>query len=145
MPDGECNNADGPISAAPWQKMNAGRNRATIPKMVDSARRIEELRRELAANPTSRQFYQLGELLRREGRASEAAGVLRSGLAHHPRYVAAWVALGRACIDAGTSDEAATALREALALDAANPVAWRLLGEAHLALGDRRAALEVMQ
>ena len=113
--------------------------------MADSTKRIEELRRDLAANPTSRQFYQVGELLRREGRAGEAADVLRSGLAHHPRYVAAWVALGRACVDAGASEEAATALREALALDAANPVAWRLLGEAHLALGDRRAALDAMQ
>jgi hypothetical protein len=35
--------------------------------MTESARRIAELQRELAANPASRQFYQLGELLRREG------------------------------------------------------------------------------
>ncbi|MFI5167943.1 MAG: tetratricopeptide repeat protein, partial [Thermoanaerobaculales bacterium] len=113
--------------------------------MTEPTRRIEELRRELAANPTSRQFYQLGELLRRDGRVSEAADVLRAGLAHHQRYVAAWVALGRACVDSGASEEAVTSLREALALDAANPVAWRLLGEAHLALGDRRAGLEAMQ
>jgi tetratricopeptide (TPR) repeat protein len=113
--------------------------------MVDSTKRIEELRRELSANPTSRQFYQLGELLRREGQGAEAADVLRAGLAHHPRYVAAWVALGRACVEGGAAEQAVTALREALVLDAQNPVAWRLLGEAQLALGDRGAALDAMQ
>ena len=113
--------------------------------MSESARRIAELQRELAGNPASRQFYQLGELLRREGRGAEAAEALRSGLAHHPRYVAAWVALGRACVDAGQATEAVHSLEQALALDPQNPVAWRLLGEAHLALGERPAALEAMK
>jgi tetratricopeptide (TPR) repeat protein len=110
--------------------------------MSESARRIAELQRELATHPGSRQFYQLGELLRREGRSREAADALRSGLAHHPRYVAAWVALGRACVDAGQAAEAVEGLEQALALDRQNPVAWRLLGEAYLALGDRPAALD---
>jgi len=113
--------------------------------MSESARRIAELQRELAGNPASRQFYQLGELLRREGMGAEAAEALRSGLAHHPRYVAAWVALGRACVDAGQASEAVHTLEQAIALDPQNPVAWRLLGEAHLALGERPAALEAMK
>jgi hypothetical protein len=41
--------------------------------MSESARRIAELQRELAGNPASRQFYQLGELLRRDGKGAEAA------------------------------------------------------------------------
>jgi cytochrome c-type biogenesis protein CcmH/NrfG len=113
--------------------------------MSESARRIAELQRELASNPGSRQFYQLGELLRREGRGVEAADALRSGLAHHPRYVAAWVALGRACVDAGQAMEAVHSLEQAIALDPQNPVAWRLLGEAHLALGERQSALDAMR
>src|SRR5512136_11301 len=113
--------------------------------MSDSERRIAELQRELAGNPGSRQFYQLGELLRREGKGAEAAEALRAGLAHHPRYVAAWVSLGRACVDAGQASEAVHSLEQALALDPQNPVAWRLLGEAHLALGERPAALEAMK
>jgi tetratricopeptide (TPR) repeat protein len=113
--------------------------------MSESARRIAELQRELAGNLASRQFYQLGELLRREGRGAEAAEALRSGLAHHPRYVAAWVALGRACVDAGQATEAVHSLEQAIALDPQNPVAWRLLGEAHLVLGERPAALEAMK
>ncbi|OFV82231.1 MAG: hypothetical protein A2Y78_00650 [Acidobacteria bacterium RBG_13_68_16] len=113
--------------------------------MSESARRIAELQRELAGNPASRQFYQLGELLRREGKAPEAAEALRSGLAHHPRYVAAWVALGRACLDSGQPSEAVHTLEQAIALDPQNPVAWRLLGEGHLALGERPEALEAMK
>jgi tetratricopeptide (TPR) repeat protein len=110
--------------------------------MSESARRIAELQRELTSHPGSRQFYQLGELLRREGRSTDAAEALRAGLAHHPRYVAAWVALGRACVESGEAAEAVEGLEQALALDRQNPVAWRLLGEAYLALGDRPAALE---
>jgi hypothetical protein len=41
--------------------------------MSESARRIAELQRELAGNPAARQFYQLGELLRRDGKGAEAA------------------------------------------------------------------------
>jgi cytochrome c-type biogenesis protein CcmH/NrfG len=112
--------------------------------VTENTRRIADLQRELAANPGSRQFYQLGELLRRDGQAAEAVEVLRSGLAFNTRYVAAWVSLGRACIESGASPEAVTSLREALALDPGNPVAWRLLGEAYLALGQRSQALVAM-
>lgn len=103
--------------------------------------RIRVLRRELTANPGSRQFYQLGELLRREGELTEAAEVLRRGLEHHPRYVAAWVSLGRALLDLQQLSEARQAFRQALDLDPQNPVAWRLLGEALLGLGLRVEAL----
>ena len=113
--------------------------------MPEPSERIAELRRELESNSASRQFYQLGELLRRAGRAAEATSVLRSGLGHHPRYVAAWVSLGRACLDRGLPRDAATALHEALELDPHNPVAWRLLGEARLGDGDRFGALDAMQ
>ncbi len=107
--------------------------------------RIAELTQELASNPASRQFYQLGELLRREGELAEAVVVLRQGLAHHPRYVAAWVSLGRALLDLQKLAEAQAAFGEALALDPQNPVAWRLLGETLLGLGQRREALQAFE
>jgi tetratricopeptide (TPR) repeat protein len=113
--------------------------------MPEASERIAELRRELDSHPASRQFYQLGELLRRDGRAAEAMSVLRAGLVHHPRYVAAWVALARACLDRSLPRDAAAALHEAIELDAHNPVAWRLLGEARLGSGDRFGALDAMQ
>ncbi len=109
--------------------------------MPDAAERIAELQREVAANPASRQFYQLGELLRREGRAEEAVAVLRAGLVHHPRYVAAWVSLGRALIEVAEAAAAAKVLQRAIELDSQNPVAWRLLGEARLMQGNRLGAL----
>lgn len=107
--------------------------------------RIVELRKELASHPTSRQFYQLGELLRRQGDAAEAAAVLHEGLEHHPRYVAAWVSLGRARVDLQDAVGAVSALDRALALDVSNPVAWRLMGEARLLSGDRPGALDAME
>lgn len=124
-----------------------GRQQRYNVTMVDNSKRIDELKKELARDSRSRQFYQLGELLRRDGRLNEAADVLRAGLKHHARYVAAWVALGRTCLDLGhgREGEAADALAQALGLDAHNPVAWRLLGEARLACGQRGAALEAME
>lgn len=124
-----------------------GRQQRYNVTMVDNSKRIDELKKELARDSRSRQFYQLGELLRRDGRLNEAADVLRGGLKHHARYVAAWVALGRTCLDLGhgRESEAADALAQALGLDAHNPVAWRLLGEARLACGERGAALEAME
>lgn len=107
--------------------------------------RIAELKEELAFNPASRQFYQLGELLRREGELSDAVAVLRQGLTHHPRYVAAWVSLGRALLDLQKLSEAQAAFREALSLDPQNPVAWRLSGEALLGLGQRQEALHAFE
>lgn len=107
--------------------------------------RIQALRREIQNNPGSRQFYQLGELLRREGELTEAVEVLRGGLAHHPRYVAAWVSLGRALLDLQELSQGRQAFRQALDLDPTNPVAWRLLGEALLGLGLRSEALEAFE
>lgn len=112
---------------------------------VTPKERITELRRELIANPASRQFYQLGELLRREGELAEAVSVLRQGLGHHPRYVAAWVSLGRALLDLQELSGAQAAFGEALKLDPQNPVAWRLLGEALLGLSLRKEALHAFE
>ena len=113
--------------------------------MIENTRRIADLQRELAANPGSRQFYQLGELLRRDGHAAEAAAraagrAWRTTRATSPPGSPSGAPASRP----GTSTEAVNGLREALALDPGNPVAWRLLGEAYLALGQRPRALEAM-
>ncbi len=113
--------------------------------MAGPTDRIGVLQKELAGNPGSQRFYQLGELLRREGRLAEAVHVLRSGLAFHPRYVAAWVSLGRAQLAEGDLPQAVAALEQSIELDPHNPVSWRLLGEARLAEGDRMASLDALQ
>lgn len=91
--------------------------------------RIEQLRYLLREDPSSRIFFQLGELLRREGEAVQSVKVLESGLERHPRYVAAWVSLGRAQRDLHALEEAEQAFETALEIDRENPVAARLLGE----------------
>lgn len=91
--------------------------------------RIEQLRYRLREDPDSRVFYQLGEILRREGSLDESIRVLEQGLAHHPRYVAAWVALGRALAADDRGGEAEKAFARALELDPENSVAARSIGE----------------
>ena len=96
--------------------------------------RLEQFRFELREDPSSRVFFKLGEHLRREGELGEAIEVLRAGLLeHHPRYIAAWVSLGRALLAAGDGAEAATALDRALELDPDNAVAALFAGEAAIA------------
>jgi tetratricopeptide (TPR) repeat protein len=107
--------------------------------------RIEQLRYLLREDPSSRIFFQLGELLRREGEAAEAAEILTTGLDRHPRYVAAWVALGRAHRDLGALDEAVSAFETALGIDRENPVAARLLGETAMEREDWLGAVKALK
>ena len=107
--------------------------------------RIEQLRYLLREDPSSRVFFQLGELLRREGEAVQAVEVLRSGLEHHPSYVAAWVSLGRSHHDLGAHEEANAALEIALEIDRENPVAARLLGETAIEREDWLSAVKALK
>ena len=107
--------------------------------------RIEQLRYLLREDPSSRIFYQLGELLRREGEAEEAVEVLRSGLERHPRYVSAWVCLGRSQKDLRALEEAEKAYQTALDLDRENPVAARLLGETAVEREDWLGAVKALK
>jgi hypothetical protein len=107
--------------------------------------RIEQLRYLLREDPSSRIFYQLGELLRREGQVEEAVTVLRSGIDRHPRYVAAWVSLGRTLVDRGDLVDAESAFRSALDIDPENGVAARLLGETAATREDWLAAVKALK
>ncbi|MCK5375710.1 MAG: tetratricopeptide repeat protein [Acidobacteria bacterium] len=107
--------------------------------------RIEQLRYQLREDPSSRLFFQLGELLRKEGRPGDAVKILHEGLEKHPRYVAAWVSLGRALLTLGDHDEAEKALERALELDPENGVAARVVGEAAIARGDWLRAVKALK
>ncbi len=102
---------------------------------------VDRLRKRLREDPSSREFFRLGEALRRAGELGEAARVLAEGLGHHPRYVAAWVALGRVELERGRFEEAETACARALDVDPENAVAARLIGEAASRRGDWKRAL----
>jgi tetratricopeptide (TPR) repeat protein len=89
--------------------------------------KIEELRFRVKNDPKSRLFYPLAEELLKVGGFAEAEEILRAGLAHHPSYLSAWVALGRVLQVQGKKHHAAEALHRALQLDPGNAVASNLL------------------
>ncbi len=107
--------------------------------------RLEQLRFELREDPSSRNFFKLGEYLRREGELAEAIEILSAGLEKHDRYVAAWVSLGRAQLDNGNAEEAQTSLERSLQLDPENAVASRAMGEAAIVNGDWVAAVKALK
>jgi predicted Zn-dependent protease len=107
--------------------------------------RIEQLRFLLREDPSSRVFYQLAELLRKEGQPTEAVEILTRGLERHPRYVAAWVSLGRAQLQLDAVLEAERAFQRALELDPQNAVAARLIGETAILLEDWPRAAKVLR
>jgi tetratricopeptide (TPR) repeat protein len=107
--------------------------------------RIEQLRFLLREDPSSRVFYQLAELLRKEGQPDEAVEILGRGLERHPRYVAAWVSLGRAQFDLSAIAEAEEAFQRALDLDPQNAVAARMMGETAIAMTDWPRAAKALR
>ena len=107
--------------------------------------RLEQLRFELREDPSSRIFFKLGEYLRREGELDEGVEILRAGLQEHPRYVAAWVSLGRALLVNGDSAAASEALASALELDPDNAVAALFAGEAAIANEDWVEAVKALK
>ena len=107
--------------------------------------RIEQLRFQLREDPSSRLFFQLGDLLRKEGQLEEAVEILRDGLEKHPRYISAWVSLGRGLYSLGDHSGAGAAFERALELDPENAVAARLVGEAAIARQDWLRAVKALK
>lgn len=104
--------------------------------------RIDELRSVLRADPGSRRFFQLGDLLRKIGRLAEAEQILRKGLEQHPKYTAAWISLGRVQLDEGQYPEAERSFARSLELAPENSVAARLLGDTASAGGEHVRAIK---
>jgi tetratricopeptide (TPR) repeat protein len=104
--------------------------------------RLEELKRILQRDPTSRQFLALAEEYRRHGKLRDAIITLERGLAVHASAVAAHVALGRIYQQLDRFDDAIRSFTNALRIDRENLVAIRQLAEVHLARGDRLEALK---
>jgi tetratricopeptide (TPR) repeat protein len=104
--------------------------------------KIEELRFRIKTDPKSRLFYQLAEELRKVKAYEEAEQVLRTGLAHNPAYLAAWVSLGRALREGGKPGDSIEAFTKALQLDPGNAVAARLMADAYLEIGEKLEAVK---
>jgi pentatricopeptide repeat protein len=103
---------------------------------------IEALKERMARDPLSRAFLQLAEEYRKAGRFEEAVQVCKEGLARHPGYHTARIALGRTYLDAGDLESAHQALTEVLDTMPENHLAAKLLAEVQLRLGNRAGAAE---
>lgn len=107
--------------------------------------RLEELKRILQKDPTSRQFLELAEEYRRHGKYRDAVITLERGLQLHSTSVAAFVALGKTYQQLDRLEDAIRAFNNALKHDRDNLVAVRQLAEVYLAKGDKVEAIKKLK
>lgn len=107
--------------------------------------RLEELKRLLQRDPTSRQFLALAEEFRRHGKYRDAVITLERGLALHANSVAGHVALGKTYQQLDRLEDAIRAFNNALRIDRENLVAIRQLAEVFLAKGDKIEAIKKLK
>ena len=107
--------------------------------------RLEELKRLLQKDPTSRQFLALAEEYRRHGKYRDAVITLERGLQMHSTSVAAYVALGKTYQQLDRLEDAIRAFTNALRIDRENLVAIRQLAEVYLAKGDKVEAIKKLK
>ncbi len=108
---------------------------------VDRERLLTHFESRLARDPLSRCFVPLADLYRQNGRIDDACRVLEAGIAQHPQYVSALVALGQLRDELADADGARDMLGRALARDPDNLVALRLLAADAEGRGDWVAAV----
>lgn len=89
---------------------------------------VSSLEQQLRNDPTSRVFLRLAEEFRKGGMYDKAVRVCEDGLRHHPRYVPAWVCLGRCHESLSRPLEAEKAFSQVLEFSSDNPHALRGLG-----------------
>lgn len=97
---------------------------------IDRQRLMALYQQRLDADPGSRVFLPLAELLRREARHEDARRLLEAGLQRHPGFVSALVALAQVLLDLGEEGSAEEVLVQVTGRDPDNLVALRLLAAA---------------
>lgn len=107
--------------------------------------RLEELKKVLTRDPSSRQFLALADEYRRQGQVREAISVLEQGLSQNPSAVAGHVALGRLLQQTGQVDSAIASFQAALRLDPQNLVALRQAADLYLSKGDQVEAIKKLK
>ena len=96
---------------------------------MDLEKKIELFSLRLSADPHSRVFAPLADLLRQAGRFDDALELLDDGLGRHPEYVSALVIKGQTLLESGMLDQARSVLGQVLELDRENFVVLRLMTE----------------
>jgi len=100
---------------------------------------LEKLERRYQDDP-ARNFAQLAERYRKDGRLEEALTLLRGHLADRPNYVSGLVVLGRCLLDEKSDDEARETFGRVLEVDQEHIIALRALGEIAERAGNRDEA-----
>jgi tetratricopeptide (TPR) repeat protein len=96
---------------------------------------LEKLQRRYEDDP-ARNFAQLAERYRKDGRLEDALNLLRMHLDERPNYVSGLVVLGRCLLDQQNDGEARTTFERVLTVDAEHIIALRALGEIAERTGD---------
>jgi tetratricopeptide (TPR) repeat protein len=106
---------------------------------------LEQYRRELASDPTSRRFVPFAEMLRQAGALDEAEAVLSQGLEHHPNLRPAHVVRARIWRDQGHNERSLGLMAELYPQDAGNVALTELYCELLIELGHFTDADEVLR
>jgi thioredoxin-like negative regulator of GroEL len=108
---------------------------------IDRQRLMALYQQRLDADPASRVFLPLAELLRRDGRHAEARLLLEAGRQRHPGFISALVALSQVLLDLGDETGAREILDQVATRDPDNLVALRLQAAAAANRDDWPAAV----
>jgi tetratricopeptide (TPR) repeat protein len=113
---------------------------------TDVKRAAEEFRAELTIDPTNaNSAYELGEICRKQGDASQARRYFEQAVTSYPSFEEAHVGLAAVLATQGETALAAEQLKKAVELNPEDPVAWYRLAQADRRLGkgeEQQKALE---
>lgn len=103
---------------------------------------IEKLSEKLAKDPSSKLFVPLAEEYIKGGMFDEAVTVLKDGLKHHPSYISARVALGKAYHKKGLIKESLEEFKKVVSVNPDNLLAHKKLVEINKVLGNIEDAIK---
>ncbi len=106
---------------------------------------IEEYRKVLDKDPSSKVFAPLAEALRENKEFNQAEYIAWHGIKRHPQFAGGYVTLGRVLSDQAKHKEALPVLKKATELDPQNLLALQLLGNTYLQMEMTKEALKTFK
>ena len=106
---------------------------------------IRALSAALARDPSSLQYVELAEALRKKGKLAESVQVAMHGLGRHPEHADGYDCLARIHTDRGELAEARAAWERVLAIVPEHPGALKGIGFLFFRQGDTRKAVEALE
>lgn len=106
---------------------------------------IRSLSAALARDPSSLQYVDLAEALRRRGKLGDAVQVAMHGLSRHPEHADGYDCLARIHSDGGNLAEARSAWERVLAIVPEHPGALKGIGFLYFRQGDTKRATDALE